>query len=394
MKRKYSGTLAICFLVSLVFLLANQGQNPQWKGKIEEEEGIKVIKNPEEPLYGEIKFELEEDLSIGNEEDENYLFYKTWHLAVDRQGNIYVLDGGNIRIQVFDKNGRYLRTIGRKGQGPGEFQSPQGVFINDKKGEVYVPDFRSIKVFASNGNYLKTIPLESFNSSYCISPNGIILGETDKITFDENNTRETKKYFTSLRLINNRDGSETAIASYPSQLSKIIEGGVAKFSHGYEHRLYMCAIGPQMFIYGFSSDYNLNIIDSAGKLLLKIQKESPVLSISEKEKDIVREKFRDSPIKNVNNIPFPRHKPHFEKILADGDWIFIEHYKSPQEQGDVWSYDVFNTQGFYLYKLSFPLSPYLIKNGYVYLIKVLEEKGDVLVKRYKIKNWEQIKTGF
>lgn len=40
-----------------------------WKGTISEENGVKVIKNPNEPLYGKIIFELEEGLSIGNEED-------------------------------------------------------------------------------------------------------------------------------------------------------------------------------------------------------------------------------------------------------------------------------------------------------------------------------------
>ena len=191
MKNKYPFIFTVCFLASLTFLVANQDENPQWKGTIEEEEGVKVIKNPAEPLYGELTLKLEEDLTIGSDKDENYLFYKTWHLAVDKEGNIYVLDGGNDRIQVFDKEGQYLRTIGRKGQGPGEFRSPQKVFVIDKSGEVYVPDFRSIKVFSSNGNYLKTITLESFNRSYCISPDGIILGEIDKITFDENNVRET-----------------------------------------------------------------------------------------------------------------------------------------------------------------------------------------------------------
>lgn len=387
--------ITVCIILAVFILIAAGGieKNPQWKGTIEEEDGIKVIKNPAEPLYGEITFKLEEDLSIGSEKNENYLFYRTWHLAVDRQGNIYVLDEGNNRIQVFDKKGQYLRTIGRKGQGPGEFRSPQNVFVNDKNGEVYVPDFRSIEVFTSNGSYLKSIPLESFNRSYCISPDGIILGEIDKITFDENNIRETRKIFTSLRLINNMDGSETAIASYPDQLSKIIEGRVAKFSHGYEHKFYMCAIGPQIFIYGFSSDYNLNIIDSTGKLLLKIQKESPVLSISKKEKDTVREEYRDSPIKNVNNIPFPKHKPHFGQILNDGNWIFVTHYISPQEQRASCSMDIFNIQGYYLYKCSFPVRPQLIKNGFVYLIDTSDETGDVRVKRYKIKNWDQIKTG-
>ena len=63
--------LILFFLLLLGFSI---NQKPQWKGKIEEENGVKVIKNPKEPLYGEITVELEEDLSIGNEEDENYAF--------------------------------------------------------------------------------------------------------------------------------------------------------------------------------------------------------------------------------------------------------------------------------------------------------------------------------
>jgi hypothetical protein len=66
--------LAIIISIGLFFFIAyaTENQNPQWKGTIEEEDGIKIIRNPNEPLYGEITFELEEDLSIGNEEDENY----------------------------------------------------------------------------------------------------------------------------------------------------------------------------------------------------------------------------------------------------------------------------------------------------------------------------------
>jgi len=81
-------------------------------------------------LFGEIKFELEEDLSIGSEENENFLFYRAWNIAVDKEGNIYVSDGGNHRIQKFDSDGNHLQTIGRKGQGPGEFESPSNLFLD------------------------------------------------------------------------------------------------------------------------------------------------------------------------------------------------------------------------------------------------------------------------
>jgi hypothetical protein len=87
-KDKYSFMLAVCFLVSLVFLGANQSQNPQWKGTIEEEDGVKVIKNPREPLYGEITFDLEEDLSIGNETYTDPL--RRW---TPLRGSVYTLFG-------------------------------------------------------------------------------------------------------------------------------------------------------------------------------------------------------------------------------------------------------------------------------------------------------------
>ncbi len=108
--------LCITFLAAIVFVLSFGDQKTEWKGKIGIEDGVKVIQNPEEPLYGEIEFELEEDLSIGNEEDENYLFYRVGDIQVDADGNIYVLDSGNHRVQIFNKNGDYIRTIGKKGQ--------------------------------------------------------------------------------------------------------------------------------------------------------------------------------------------------------------------------------------------------------------------------------------
>jgi 6-bladed beta-propeller len=47
-------------------------------------------------------------------------------IAVDRLGTVYVSDRSASKIWVFDSLGRSQRGIGRKGQGPGEFQSPTG----------------------------------------------------------------------------------------------------------------------------------------------------------------------------------------------------------------------------------------------------------------------------
>ena len=71
-------------------------------------------------------------------------------LALDSQGRIYVVDNGNDRVQVFENNGTYLRTIG----GPEFFFSPWGVAVADD-GSTFISDAEAhrIFVFDSAGNF-------------------------------------------------------------------------------------------------------------------------------------------------------------------------------------------------------------------------------------------------
>ena len=116
MKNKINVISIVIPLSVFMMLISYTKQQAEWKGKIGIEDGVKVIQNPGEPLYGEIEFKLEEDLSIGNENDANDLFYRVRDIQVDTDGNIYVLDSGNHRVQVFNKKGNYICTIGKKGQ--------------------------------------------------------------------------------------------------------------------------------------------------------------------------------------------------------------------------------------------------------------------------------------
>ena len=57
------------------------------------------------------------------------------------------------------------------------------------------------------------------------------------------------------------------------------------------------------------------------------------------------------------------------------------------------TFDVFSKDGYYLYKTVFPFAPFVIKDGFFYTRVVNEDTGEVFVKRFRIKNWEQIKEG-
>jgi len=70
--------------------------------------------------------------------------------------NLYVSDGyGNDRVVVFDPNGRFVRSWGQLGSGPGEFSQPHSIAV-DSEGRVYVADRNNarIQVFDSDGQFL------------------------------------------------------------------------------------------------------------------------------------------------------------------------------------------------------------------------------------------------
>ena len=78
------------------------------------------------------------------------------HLAADTNGNLFVTDAMNGRVQVFDRQtGAGRGVIGRLGDGSGQFSKPKGVAV-DSAGHVYVADaaFDNIQIFDRPGNFL------------------------------------------------------------------------------------------------------------------------------------------------------------------------------------------------------------------------------------------------
>jgi DNA-binding beta-propeller fold protein YncE len=66
-------------------------------------------------------------------------FAKPTGLAVDQEGNLYVADTLNNRIEVFDADGKFIRTFGKAGDGPGYFARPKGLAV-DGDGHIWVAD--------------------------------------------------------------------------------------------------------------------------------------------------------------------------------------------------------------------------------------------------------------
>lgn len=126
-------------------------------------DGVRMVHNEKGGKWGKnlpIKIELIRTIGDINTLDENLAFNIPSDIVLDDAGNIYILDAGNCRIQKFDKEGNYIDTFGREGQGPGEFNSPASLVI-DAEGNLIVSDprGRKIQVFSTEGSLRETITL-------------------------------------------------------------------------------------------------------------------------------------------------------------------------------------------------------------------------------------------
>lgn len=159
-----------------------------------------VILNEEEGLWdksGEPSIEVVHDLTLGeDDENEHYLFYRGGDVIADDDGNIYVLLRVEGLIRKFDRNGKYLLTIGREGQGPGEFIQPTR-FLIDNRNTLHVIEYGNQRVskFSLDGQYIDSTPLQ-------------FQGIPRQFGLDENNN-----YYVSFY---DRE-SETSIHKYNSQ---------------------------------------------------------------------------------------------------------------------------------------------------------------------------------
>lgn len=86
-------------------------------------------------------------------------------IAADQHGNVYVTDSAFANFQIFDENGTLLLFIGQRGESgaPGEYMLPAGIAIDPADGRVYVADqfFRKVEVFRPAGVPAERPPRES-----------------------------------------------------------------------------------------------------------------------------------------------------------------------------------------------------------------------------------------
>jgi hypothetical protein len=128
-----------------------------------------VVKNTQKGFWGGAKkIIIQDEMVIGKEiGDESEMFGYVRDIVIDPDDNIYVIDSYEHNISVYNSSGEFLREFGREGQGPGEFQTFDGICWSKKDSNLYIADRRNHRInrFSPEGKYLGSVKDKLFNAS-------------------------------------------------------------------------------------------------------------------------------------------------------------------------------------------------------------------------------------
>jgi len=115
-------------------------------------------------------------------------------IAVDSDGNVYVTDLGNRRVQKFDNNGVYVTSWGRGGSGDGQFSWPAGITVYENL--VFVVDSKlgTVQKFDSSGNFITKWGSVGSGNGQFVNPNGIAVSKSGFVYVVDTENRRIQKF--------------------------------------------------------------------------------------------------------------------------------------------------------------------------------------------------------
>lgn len=164
-------------------------------------------------------------------------------------GDIFVADGhggnSNARIVKFSKEGKFIKTWGKKGSGPGEFDTPHAIAM-DSKGRLFVGDRNNnrIQIFNQDGKFLAE--WKQFGR-----PSGIFIDRNDVIYVadSESNARRNPGWKRGIRIGSAKDGKVTAFIPDPEPNTDSGPGAATSAAEGVaadaRGNVYGAEVGPR-----------------------------------------------------------------------------------------------------------------------------------------------------
>ena len=373
--KKISSASIIVLSIVLIFGLAH-GQ------KIKTVDGVTVVSNGKKPNRVEgqpPKIVLTEELTVGDSTNPDESFSRVDLFVVDGEGTIFALDSKEQKIKVFDRTGKFLRSIGKPGQGPGELGLASGVQLT-ADGILVVEDAlnRRLALFKPTGEFIKSISTADKLGlvNILLDGDGNAIGR--EMGLAEGNSEmffEIKKFDPELKPLFTLDKIKFPIP---------IPGSGAKVNIMDLSSVYQFDPAGNIY-YGRNANYDIKIYSPEGKHIRTIQKEYDSVKVTQKDIDEILERIPNvaggANIKDMFLFPdvFP---PYQSFVLDERGRMFVRTYTKGKAKGE-YVIDVFDPEGRFIAQFITKANLVLLKAGKAYGIEESED-GYQLIKRYAV----------
>jgi len=310
-------------------------------------------------LYGTGKVKFVKEFVISDKSLHGGLYFENPNsLAIDADGNVYVCDGDANHIKKFNKEGKFIETIGRSGAGPGEFGMPGLIEVSKDRLVLWESVNRRISVLNLEGKFIKGFRFSGANERPMDIkglPGGQIIIEIEKTDFSN------EKYPQECRIDLYSPDMEFIKTIYSRKLyrAKPIMKPRVSVPQPFNPMVHWDVSPEGRVVIGFSAKYEIEVFDPLdGKILSFFHKYTPV-KVNNKDKEDhfskfwVREFKADgssririgAPDYIANNTEFPKYKPAFNSIIIDSEEnIWVHTYKENRDEENRY-FDVFDKEG-------------------------------------------------
>jgi len=362
--------------VSLVFFFLGTAKAQ----KIRTVDGVIVVSNEKRPtpLPGQpTSITLTEELTVGLSKNPDESFSEVSYLVVDGEGKIFALDIKEQMIKVFDKNGKFLQTIGKKGQGPGEFGLAAGIQLTgDNLLMVEDNANRRLVLFKPTGEFIRNISMADKLGlvSLLLDAQGNYLGR--EVVFDESNEKmffEAKKFGQDLKPLFSFDKIEAPIPG-PNTKTNFLE--MMSFYQ-------LDPIGN--IYYGRNKNYDIKVYSPEGKHIRTIEKEYDRRKVTQRDIDgMIAQTVKVQPGVDYSEMfAFPEYFPPYQSFRLDEQGrLFVRTFtKGKAEEG--YEFDVFDAEGCFIAQFITKSDLKLLMKSKAYGVEETAD-GFVVIKRYKV----------
>lgn len=306
------------------------------------EDGVEVVLNHLEPYQiGDMSsFSLEEIFKIDTEEDEivNLGIADIRGFEVNSVGEIFILrtiKGEGDFIFKFDRSGKFVKSFGPQGQGPGEFQNPHHIASDSEDNIVILDSGRPILIkYDKDGVFINEYKMIGEGTRVTSGPgaNLLVLG----VSLDSEKGKVT--YSSSLKLLN----PDLEVLQVIDKFSFEMRPG--KF-RAIEPLFCWSTSGDDIYVAKEDRGYEIWVYDYKGKLIRKIQKEYRRIPVSENYKEKILNLFPE----NMRNVAyFPEFHPPFQSIVAGDDGrLLVSTFEEGKNPGEF-MFDIFNEEGVFI----------------------------------------------